>query len=86
MSSNLKPDTKEKQATQMPITEETKSNVITKTNPITLNAAKADTIDKAKAEKTDEFIKNLFQIVQGVKYDDRCPHGLPYYACMSCSH
>lgn len=32
------------------------------------------------------FIKNLFQTVQGVKYDDKCPHGDPFYACMSCSH
>jgi len=34
----------------------------------------------------DGFAKNLFQTVQGVKYDDKCPHGLPFYACMSCSH
>lgn len=32
------------------------------------------------------FVKNLFQTVQGVNYDDKCPHGLPFYACMSCSH
>jgi hypothetical protein len=32
------------------------------------------------------FAKNLFQTVQGVKFDDKCPHGLPFYACMSCSH
>ena len=36
---------------------------------------------------TDEgFVKNLFKTVQGVNYDDKCPHGLPFYACMSCSH
>ena len=34
----------------------------------------------------DGFAKNLFQTVQGVKFDDKCPHGLPFYACMSCSH
>ena len=34
----------------------------------------------------DGFAKNLFQTIQGVKYDDKCPHGDPYYACMSCSH
>lgn len=34
----------------------------------------------------DGFAKNLFQTVQGVNYDDKCPHGLPFYACMSCSH
>lgn len=30
--------------------------------------------------------KKLFEAVQGVKYDDKCPHGLPFYACMPCSH
>ena len=34
----------------------------------------------------DGFLKNLFKAVQGVNYDDKCPHALPYYACMSCSH
>ena len=34
----------------------------------------------------DGFAKNLFQTVQGVKFDEKCPHGLPFYACMSCSH
>jgi hypothetical protein len=33
-----------------------------------------------------DFAKNLFQTFQGVKYDDKCPHDLPFYACMSCSH
>lgn len=32
------------------------------------------------------FAKNLFQTVQGVKFDDKCPHGSPFYACMPCSH
>ena len=91
MSSNLKPDTKEKQATQMPITDTTKAvtqmpiTETTNTNATPmLQAAKPDASNMSG--KTDEFIKNLFQTVQGVKYDDRCPHGLPYYACMSCSH
>jgi len=62
-----------------------------KETPITqmLNAAKDDAaiaVAKAPGKTEDSFIKNLFQTVQGVKYDDRCPHGLPYYACMSCSH
>ena len=34
----------------------------------------------------DGFLKNLFKTVQGVNYDDKCPHELPFYACMSCSH
>jgi len=50
-----------------------------------IHAAKT-TSEKAMPEKTEDFVKNLFQAIQGVKYDDRCPHGLPYYACMSCSH
>jgi hypothetical protein len=37
-------------------------------------------------ETDDGFIKNLFKTVQGVNFDDKCPHDLPYYACMSCSH
>ena len=42
---------------------------------------------KIVASDTDVgFVKNLFQTVQGVKFDDKCPHGLPYYACMPCSH
>jgi len=34
----------------------------------------------------DDFVKGLFKSVQGVEYDSKCPHGLPFYACMSCSH
>lgn len=34
----------------------------------------------------DGFAKNLFQTIQGVKHDDKCPHGMPFYACMPCSH
>ncbi len=33
-----------------------------------------------------DLVKGLFQTVQGVKFDDKCPHGDPFYACMSCSH
>lgn len=32
------------------------------------------------------FLKNLFETVQRVKYDSKCPHGEPFYACMCCSH
>jgi hypothetical protein len=35
---------------------------------------------------SDDFVKNLFKVVQGVEYDSKCPHGLPFYACMPCSH
>jgi hypothetical protein len=33
-----------------------------------------------------DLIKNLFKAVQGVEYDSKCPHDLPFYACMACSH
>jgi len=33
-----------------------------------------------------EYIKKLFETVQGVNFQDKCPHGYPYYACMPCSH
>ena len=54
-------------------------------------AVKADrAITDAKAMSSTgsetDFAKNLFMTVQGVKHDALCPHGLPYYACMSCSH
>jgi hypothetical protein len=49
-----------------------------------------DAISEARqmpgGESDSGFIKNLFLTVQGVKYDDKCPHDLPFYACMSCSH
>ena len=47
-------------------------------------------IVEAKAMPAGEtelgFLKNLFETVQGVKYDSMCPHGEPFYACMCCSH
>jgi hypothetical protein len=57
-----------------------------------LGAAKKadDAIAAARAmpggSNDDGFLKNLFKTVQGVNYDDKCPHELPFYACMSCSH
>lgn len=79
MSSNTKP---------------TSTSTVTATeksiNPMIETALKADSVIAAKAmhggNTQDGFVKNLFQSVQGVKYDARCPHGLPYYACMSCTH
>ena len=41
---------------------------------------------KHYAPLDDDFVKNLFKTVQGVEYDSKCPHGLPFYACMPCSH
>ena len=49
-------------------------------------AAKAATAAMPGGETELGFLKNLFQAVQGVKYDATCPHGEPFYACMSCSH
>lgn len=48
----------------------------------------APTASNAVPDKETElnFIKDLFEKVQGVKYDATCPHGEPFYACMSCSH
>jgi hypothetical protein len=34
----------------------------------------------------DDFVKNLFQTVQNVKFDSMCPHGNVVYSCMACSH
>jgi len=34
----------------------------------------------------DELVKSLFEAVQGVKFDSQCPHELPFYGCMTCSH
>jgi hypothetical protein len=44
-----------------------------------------DATDKVLAKDSD-FVKNLFKVVQGVNYNDKCIHGLPFYACMPCSH
>jgi len=32
-----------------------------------------------------EFAKNIFSSI-GTPYDSKCPHGMPFYACMPCSH
>lgn len=32
-----------------------------------------------------DFAKNLFAAM-GTPHDSKCPHGLPFYACMPCSH
>lgn len=50
------------------------------------DSAIADALNMPGGETDAGFVKNLFQTVQGVKFDDKCPHGLPFYACMSCSH
>lgn len=42
---------------------------------------------KACGGSTDhpDFAKNLFAAM-GTPHDSTCPHGLPFYACMPCSH
>ena len=75
MSSNVKRPSTESKVSQVP-TEATKSNDKTMPNPISTINKKAET----------DFIKHLFNVVQGVNHDALCPHALPYYACMSCSH
>jgi len=57
----------------------------TEPKPLLVAATKADKGGPGGESELD-FLKNLFQTVQGVKHDDKCPHGLPFYACMSCSH
>jgi hypothetical protein len=47
------------------------------------NAARA--LAEAEAMPGDP-VKNIFETLQGVKYDSKCPHGMPFYACMPCSH
>jgi len=47
--------------------------------------AEREMLAKPKPSELD-LVKELFQTVQGVKFDDKCPHGDPLYACMSCSH
>jgi hypothetical protein len=34
---------------------------------------------------SEDFAKNLFAAM-GTPHDSKCPHALPFYACMSCSH
>jgi hypothetical protein len=45
---------------------------------------KADRTTSYKLD--DDIVKQLFKVVQGVEFDSKCPHSLPFYACMSCSH
>jgi hypothetical protein len=65
-----------------------------KSNPVAKLLSDAQTADHAIAAARNlpggqteiGFAKNLFKTVQGVSYDSKCPHGLPFYACMGCSH
>ena len=47
---------------------------------------KSGPVSKLQEADLDAIAKNLFQTVQGVNHDDKCPHGIPFYACMGCSH
>jgi len=51
-----------------------------------LNKLKLESTAPNLSEFSDNMVKDLFKVVQGVNYDDKCPHGIPYYACMPCSH
>ena len=42
--------------------------------------------EMSNAKSDSDLAKSLFLRVQGVNFDDKCPHALPFYACMSCSH
>jgi hypothetical protein len=62
------------------------SSFAEKFDSITKSAIMADyALAKAFAMPGDPD-KNLFQILHGAKHDSKCPHGLPLYACMPCSH
>jgi hypothetical protein len=49
-----------------------------------LAIAKASAMSGGGPDKPD-FAKNLFAAM-GTPHDSKCPHGLPFYACMPCSH
>lgn len=40
---------------------------------------------KSGGVASEDFAKNLFAAM-GTPHDSKCPHGLPFYACMPCSH
>ena len=46
--------------------------------------AKAATASGGSTNHPD-FAKNLFAAM-GTPHDSKCPHGIPFYACMPCSH
>jgi hypothetical protein len=60
-------------------------------NPATITRGPLSTqniISTAAAKvgaKDDDLAKAIFAAM-GTPYDSKCPHGLPFYACMSCSH
>ena len=39
----------------------------------------------AACSNQDDMAKQIFAAM-GTPYDSKCPHGLPFYACMPCSH
>lgn len=49
-------------------------------------AQQADNIINIGASSSsDEMAKAIFAAM-GTPHDSKCPHGLPFYACMPCSH
>jgi len=49
------------------------------------SAAIASAEAKSGGILTQDFAKNLFAAM-GTPHDSKCPHGIPFYACMPCSH
>jgi hypothetical protein len=37
------------------------------------------------AVNSSDFAKDIFAAM-GTPHDSKCPHGLPFYSCMPCSH
>ena len=48
-------------------------------------AAMSTAATKSGGVLTEDFAKNLFAAM-GTPHDSTCPHGLPFYSCMPCSH
>ena len=52
-------------------------------------ATKTERDERAPASQisanSSDFAKDIFAAL-GTPYDSKCPHGLPFYACMPCSH
>lgn len=57
------------------------------TNKVLAMPPKLTKADRSSSFMPDgDLVKQLFRTVQGVEFDSKCPHSLPFYACMSCSH
>jgi hypothetical protein len=67
--------------------EATAAAAATTSSSFAANLSKATTAisQAATGGGGEDFAKNLFAAM-GTPHDSKCPHGLPFYACMPCSH